>query len=131
MVRDGVVNATNTNGIGAPIPNIPFNFYNLSARYFFPKSPLAKSHRVTVFGYYTFVDEFDLIFQVTRNEENIIPTQRQLDAGLTYQMGNSGLDISLEANNLLNAELFDNFRVPQKTQGAIFDKNPIPISTRF
>ncbi|MEM6763807.1 MAG: TonB-dependent receptor [Bacteroidota bacterium] len=111
-VRDGVRNLTNTNGIGNPIPNIPFTFFNVSARYQF-NNPISKQDIVTVFGYYTYVDEFDLIFQTTRNLQNIIPTQRQLDVGLTYKLANTGLNFSLQVDNVLDAEVFDNFRVPR------------------
>lgn len=112
VVKDGARNATNTNGIGNPIPNIPSNFFNTSLRYTFD-SPFSKTDEISVFGYFTFVDEFDLIFQTTRNEENIIPTQRQLDLGLVYRLVDTGLTVSLQTNNLLDAEVFDNFRVPK------------------
>ncbi|MEO0877495.1 MAG: TonB-dependent receptor, partial [Bacteroidota bacterium] len=112
VIKGGEVNATNTNGAGNPIPNIPSTFYNVSSRYRF-NSPLSKKDEITVFAYYTFVDEFDLIFQNTRNEQNIIPTQRQLDFGITYELTDTGLTISAQTNNLLDAEVFDNFRVPK------------------
>ncbi|MEO0473337.1 MAG: TonB-dependent receptor [Bacteroidota bacterium] len=112
VVRDGEPNATNTNGIGNPIPNIPSRFFNLSLRYSF-QNPLSQKDEVSVFSYYTFVDEFDFIFQTTRNEENIIPVQRQLDAGLTYKIGQSGFTFTFEAGNILNTEVFDNYRVPR------------------
>ncbi|NRB46092.1 MAG: TonB-dependent receptor [Saprospiraceae bacterium] len=112
VVKDGIPNATNTNGIGNPIPNIPSTFYNIAGRYKFA-SPFSKADEISVFGYYTFVNEFDLIFQTTRNEENIIPLQSQMDLGLTYKFGHSGLILSLQTNNLLDAEVFDNYRVPK------------------
>lgn len=112
VVKDGERNATNTNGIGNPIPNIPSTFYNISSRYQFG-SPFSKADEITVFGYYTYVGEFDLIFQTTRNEQNIIPTQRQVDFGLTYKLARAGLTFSLQTNNLLDKEVFDNYRVPK------------------
>lgn len=112
VVKDGDVNATNTNGIGTAIPNIPSTFYNASIRYRF-SNPLAKADQISVFSYYTYVSEFDLIFQATRNEANIIPAQRQLDIGLTYNMANKGLTFSLQTNNILDEEVFDNYRVPK------------------
>jgi len=112
VIKDGIPNPTNSNGIGSPIPNIPTTFYNLSARYQFD-SPLAQKDDIFVFAYYTFVDEFDLIFQTSRNKQNIIPTQRQLDAGFTYRIDKARLSLTLEAGNVLDAEVFDNFRVPK------------------
>lgn len=112
VVKGGEANATNTNGVGNPIPNIPSTFYNLSGRYEF-QSPFSKKDDISIFSYYTYVDEFDLIFQTTRNEQNIIPTQRQLDFGLTYNIVGSGLTFSFQTSNLLNAEVYDNYRIPK------------------
>ncbi|MEM9834673.1 MAG: TonB-dependent receptor [Bacteroidota bacterium] len=117
IVKAGVPNQNNTNGVGNPIPNIPSTFFNISSRYKF-NSPISEKDEMTVFSYYTFVDEFDLIFQTTRNEENIIPTQRQLDLGLSYRLADSGFTFSLQMNNVLNEEVFDNFRVPRPGRNA-------------
>jgi outer membrane receptor protein involved in Fe transport len=113
VVKDGTPNANNTNGIGSPMPNIPSNFYNISARYQFT-SPLSKTDDVTFFGYFLFVDDFDLILQGnTSNEENIIPKQRQLDFGITYSIYKPGLTLTLQSSNILDQEVFDNYRVPK------------------
>jgi outer membrane receptor for ferrienterochelin and colicin len=113
VVKGGEPDANNTNGVGNPIPNIPSNFYNISARYQL-ESPLSKQDDITLFAYHIFVDEFDLIFQgSTRNDENIIPQQRQLDFGITYQLKRPGLTFTLQSNNLLDQEVFDNYRVPK------------------
>jgi len=113
VVKDGEPDINNTNGVGNPIPNIPSTFYNISARYNFI-SPFSKNHNITSFGYYTFVDEFDLIFQGdTKNEENIIPTQRQLDLGISYELINSGLTFSFQVNNVMDEEVYDFYRIPK------------------
>ncbi|MEM6633621.1 MAG: TonB-dependent receptor [Bacteroidota bacterium] len=112
IIRGGEPTVGNTNGVGTAIPNIPTTFYNVSGRYTFD-SPFSKEDNFSVFGYYRFVDEFDFIFQTTRNIENIIPTQRQVDIGITYMWSQPGLTFSLQADNLLDEEVFDNFRVPR------------------
>ncbi|MGD1891640.1 MAG: TonB-dependent receptor [Cyclobacteriaceae bacterium] len=117
VVKAGIPNQNNTNGVGNLIPNIPSTFFNVSSRYTF-SSPISEEDEVTVFGYYTFVDEFDLIFQTTRNEENIIPIQRQLDLGLSYRLADSGFTFSIQMNNVLDEEVFDNFRVPRPGRNA-------------
>ncbi|MEM7511972.1 MAG: TonB-dependent receptor [Bacteroidota bacterium] len=119
VVIDGEVNATNTNGIGNPIPNIPTTFFNVAAKYKF-NNPISKKDRVTLYSYFNFVDEFDLIFQPNRNIQNIIPTQRQLDAGITYKLADTGLTFSLQVDNILNADVFDNFRVPRPGRNISF-----------
>ena len=117
VVKAGQPDQNNTNGVGNPIPNIPSAFFNVSSRYTF-NSPISEKDEMIVFGYYTFVDEFDLIFQTTRNEENIIPAQRQLDLGLSYRWADSGFTFSAQMNNVLDKEVFDNFRVPRPGRNA-------------
>ena len=112
IVQAGDVNTTNTNLVGRPIPNIPVLFYNLSAR-FKRETPWRSDHNFTVFSYYNYVDEFDVILQGSqRNEDNIIPTQRSVDVGLTYAL-EKGYSVSMQVNNITNNEIFDNFRVPR------------------
>ncbi|MEM9329597.1 MAG: TonB-dependent receptor, partial [Bacteroidota bacterium] len=97
----------------APIPNIPTLFYNLGMRYRF-KSPLNAKDEIALFGYYNHVQEFSLIFEGgIRVDENFIPTQNVVDAGLSYQLSDTGFTFSLQANNVTNSELFDNYRIPR------------------
>ncbi|MEM9142104.1 MAG: TonB-dependent receptor [Bacteroidota bacterium] len=119
LEKGGEPNVGNTNGVGFPIPNIPQTFFNLQGRYRFT-GPWLKSDEFSVFGYYNFVDEFDLIFQPTRNEDNIIPAQRQLDLGMGYDWKKAHLSFSFQANNILNTEVFDNFRVPKPGRNYAF-----------
>ncbi|MEM8894275.1 MAG: TonB-dependent receptor [Bacteroidota bacterium] len=112
IVIAGEVNDTGTNLIGSPVPNIPLDFYNISARYT-RETPWRSDHNFTVFGYYNYVDDFDLIPQGTpRNPDNIIPTQESIDAGLTYAL-DRGHSLSLQVNNITNNAIFDNFSVPR------------------
>jgi outer membrane receptor protein involved in Fe transport len=112
ILKAGDINDTNTNLIGSPIPNIPTLFYNISARYT-RETPWRPDHRFTVFSYYNFVDEFDLILQGGQsNDDNIIPTQQSINAGLTYA-SEQGYSLSVQVNNVTDNEIFDNFRVPR------------------
>ena len=96
-----------------PIPNIPTLFYNLSMRYRFD-SPFNDQHEITLFSYYNHVQEFSLIFEGgIRNEENFIPTQNLIDSGISYHLTDTGFTFSLQANNVTNSELFDNYRIPR------------------
>lgn len=106
-------NANSTNDAGKPIPNIPTLFYNLGLRYKF-ESPLNSSDELTVFSYYNHVQEFSLIFEGgIRNDQNFIPAQNQVDSGVSYQLSGTGFTFSLQVNNVTNAELFDNYRIPR------------------
>lgn len=113
-------NATNTNNSGVTIPNRPLLFYNLGLRYKFD-NPLHKKHEISLFSYYNFVQEFSLIFESNiRNDLNFIPTQNQIDAGVNYQLADSGFTFSLQVNNLTNAEVFDNYRIPRPNRNFRF-----------
>lgn len=106
-------NVNSTNDAGKPIPNIPRVFYNAGLRYNL-NSPFNKSDELTLFGYYNHVQEFSLIFEgEIRNEVNFIPEQDQIDSGISYRLADPGLTFSLQVNNVTNAELFDNFRIPR------------------
>mgnify|MGYP001791702693 CR=1 FL=1 len=106
-------NAANTNDAGKPIPNIPTLFYNAGIRYRFA-NPLSDEDRITLFSYYNHVQEFSLIFEgAIRNDQNFIPTQDQIDSGLSYELSDTGFTFSLQVNNVLDADLFDNYRIPR------------------
>ncbi|MEM9000596.1 MAG: TonB-dependent receptor [Bacteroidota bacterium] len=119
LEKAGEKNVGNTNGVGFAIPNIPERFFNLEGRYQFNGTWL-KENELTIFSYFNFVDEFDLIFQPERNEDNIIPTQRQLDFGINYELKKAKVSFSFQVNNLLDQELFDNFRVPKPGRNFAF-----------
>ncbi|MEM9673253.1 MAG: hypothetical protein AAF992_11695, partial [Bacteroidota bacterium] len=60
-----------------------------------------------------FVDEFSFIQQGRFiNEDFVIPTQFAVDAGFTYSIQNY-LTLNFQANNLLDAALFDFLSVPR------------------
>ncbi|GAA4822575.1 TonB-dependent receptor [Algivirga pacifica] len=109
----GESNVTNTNGVGNRIPNIPSFMYNLSAKYQ-KETPWNKGHRFSVYSYYHFVDEFSLILEGKNiNPENLIPTQHQCDAGISYSFVDQGLTTSIQVNNIMDRTLYDNYRVPK------------------
>lgn len=112
--KEGDPNSSNSNGIGSEIPNIPSRFLNTSLRYSMV-SPFASEDRLEVFSYYTFVDEFAVVIQNANsaNPENIVPVQHQVDMGLKYDWTKTHMTIAFQVNNLLNEEVFDNFRVPR------------------
>lgn len=113
VINSEAPNTNNTNNAGEPIPNIPQLFYNLGLRYRFD-SPFNSSDQLTLFSYYNHVEEFSLIFEGgVRNDRNFIPTQNQLDSGVSYRLAESGFTFSLQVNNVTNAKLFDNYRIPR------------------
>ncbi|MEM6816532.1 MAG: TonB-dependent receptor, partial [Bacteroidota bacterium] len=114
ITKEGDRNSSNSNGIGSQIPNIPNRFLNTSIRYS-RTSPFSNEDNWQVFGYYTFVDKFAVTIQNQRNAnpENEISTQHQVDLGLKYDWSKANLTMVLQVNNVMNQEVFDNFRVPK------------------
>ncbi|MEO1099401.1 MAG: TonB-dependent receptor, partial [Bacteroidota bacterium] len=114
IIKEGDRNRGNSNGIGSDIPNIPNQFLNASIRYS-GTSLFSKDDEWEIFGYYTFVDDFALIIQNQQNAnpENVIPAQHQVDMGIKYDWSKTNLTMVLQVNNVMNREVFDNFRVPK------------------
>ncbi|MEL6918235.1 MAG: TonB-dependent receptor, partial [Bacteroidota bacterium] len=101
--------------IGVQVPNIPRLFYNVGANYTF-NNLFGSSNSLDVFWTYFFTDRFS-INEVqdldTANPDFIIPEQNIHNAGLTYVLDGKGLSFSLNIQNVFDAEIFDNFRIPR------------------
>ncbi|MEO1254920.1 MAG: TonB-dependent receptor, partial [Bacteroidota bacterium] len=105
----------NDSFVGVQIPNIPDIFFNSSIQYSFsPK--LKKDDELSFFWNYFLVDQFSVTYVIDEdnaNPANLIPTQHQQDIGVSYTPTQRGFQFSFQVNNITNAELFDNFRVPK------------------
>ncbi len=104
-----------TGSIGAQVPNQPLLFYNLGARYTI-ENVLKASNSLEVFWDYFFIDRFS-INEVqdldTANPLFIVPAQNVHNTGLIYRLPEEGLSFSFSLQNVFNAEVFDNFRIPR------------------
>ncbi len=101
--------------IGAEVPNIPNLFFNLGASYKIPNLLKTKDN-LEVFWNYFHVDQYSIneVQDIdTANPDFIIPTQRIHNTGMVYTFSETPLSISFNLNNVLNAEVFDNWRVPR------------------
>ena len=114
------------------LPNIPFLFGNTSFNYAF-KNVFKQQDRMGVYINYSFTYRYYLeeipkalegkdFFSKPKinNKELIIPSQNTLDMGISYSKG-SPFSINLEVRNILNAKLYDKFRV-QKPGLAMYFK---------
>ena len=100
---------------GRQVPNIPRLFFNSEARYTF-ENVFKPSNELEVFWNYFFIDRFSRIEVpdlARANPDNIIPAQHLHNTGLIYRMAEAGLSVSFNLNNVFNAEVFDNFRIPR------------------
>jgi outer membrane receptor protein involved in Fe transport len=97
------------------VPNIPDVFFNSSVQYSF-SSLLKEDDQFKVFWNYFFVDQFSITYVLDEdkaNPDNLVPIQNQHDLGVTYAPSSGGLKLSFQVNNITNAQLFDNFRIPK------------------
>ncbi len=108
---------------GSRVPNIPFFFTSLGFDYE-QSSIFQRKDKLRFFSTYNYTHQFYLfglpksqeggLFQdASVNSTLIIPEQHVVDAGISYKWGASNFWINLDVNNLLDADIFDEFRVPR------------------
>ena len=103
------------------LPNTPFLFSNLMLSYDLIKD--LKKYKVTGNYGLNYVKEFYLgyAFIATAFDKNTIPEQLTNDLGLTISSINERYSLSIQATNIFNQRVFDNFNI-QKPGRAIFAK---------
>jgi outer membrane receptor protein involved in Fe transport len=102
---------------GKRIPNIPYLFSNTSLT-FSLKNIFTKTDGLQVYSNYQFVYEYYLLFDGgIVNTKPTIPTQHNLDAGIIYSLQNGKYNFAFETRNILNNNLYDNFRVQRAGRG--------------
>lgn len=102
-------------GTGVQVPNNPLSFYNFGANYTI-ENFLKSENSLEFFWNYLFIDKFSINEVAdldTANPDFIIPKQKVHNAGLTYVLREKGLSFSFNLQNIFNAEVFDNFRIPR------------------
>ncbi|MEM1337972.1 MAG: TonB-dependent receptor [Bacteroidota bacterium] len=100
---------------GAQVPNIPQLFYNVGATYSFER--IFNSPNTLEFNWtYFYTDRFSINEVADLDNANpifIIPEQNLHNAGITYRMPSKGISLALNVQNVFDAEIFDNFRIPR------------------
>jgi len=98
------------------VPNVPRFFYNVGLR-FLPKNIFSDQDRkLEFFWNYFFTDRFSINEVPDFNAANpdfIIPAQHLHNTGIIYRMEDKNLSFSFNLQNVFNAEVFDNFRIPR------------------
>lgn len=100
---------------GAQVPNLAQLFYNVGATYTI-EGIFRSSNDLEVNWTYFFTDRFSIneVLDIDNaNPDFIIPEQNLHNAGVTYRMDAKGLSFSLNVQNVFDAEIFDNFRIPR------------------
>ncbi|MDL1913121.1 MAG: TonB-dependent receptor [Bergeyella sp.] len=108
---------------GMQIPNEPFFTLNTGSQYSF-KDVFFQKSRLTVFYNYHFVEKFNsalLNYGSSGREYFEVPRQNIHDIGMSYQLPQKNIIISLDIKNLTNRQVYDNFGV-QKPGRAFYVK---------
>jgi len=95
---------------GTTFPNDPTRYGNVELQW------QRKDFRV--YGFYHHIGTFNhTLLGASDNAENrpelFVPAQHRFDAGVSYRFTRYNLTVALNAVNLTDAELFDNFSVPK------------------
>lgn len=105
----GTIQTPNLN-FGFRVPNIPYLFGNLTLDYAFAKTN--SKNRFNIGYSLNYVQEYFLTpNQLGENNQDNIPTQLSHNALISYELDNGKFNISLEARNLADEDLFDNYRL--------------------
>ena len=114
----------NPNLEGSRSPNIPYYFTNLSINKEF-KKPFGWSADFNIYGNYLYTEQYfvrsvNKVLEPSLFGESpsairsiVIPTQHQVTLGFTYKFHNIPFSINVEGINMLNEELYDDFRIPR------------------
>ncbi|WP_026776446.1 TonB-dependent receptor [Polaribacter sp. Hel_I_88] len=90
------------------VPNIPFLYGNLNVDYSFKPSP--KNNKLNIGYSLNYVEEYFFTpNQLGANNQDNIPTQLSHNAMVSYEIDEGKYNISLEARNITNQDLFDNY----------------------
>jgi len=102
------------------MPNIPYFFGNADVSGSF-RNVFAKGNNLTVGYNLLFVNRFWLDWpsfgNPTAEDKNSIPTQLTHDINMVYSLKNGRYNISLEARNLADKPVFDNFSLQKPGRG--------------
>lgn len=102
---------------GYRMPNLPYFFWNADATYYV-HDLFAKGNTLNINYTFNFVDKIyrNAIAYGSKESKDFIPQQMYSDVSATYTMKNGKYNISLEAKNLENALLYDNFSLQKPTR---------------
>lgn len=119
---------------GSRLRNTPYMFGNTGFTYNIPNIAGSASS-LKIYGFYNYIKEFylepiskdleakGLFGKAAINSLLVIPTQHFTSAGASYTLPQYGISLGLEAKNLLDKDLYDNFRVQRAGRSFHFKIN--------
>jgi outer membrane cobalamin receptor len=93
---------------GQQIPNEPFYTANGNVQYRFDGFAQKKS-MLNLYYNFGFVNAFETIWQLKRDDFNLTPHQFIQDIGASYRFPNQKIVVSFDAKNIFNQQAYDNF----------------------
>lgn len=110
------IEAANTSAqflVGTTFPNIPSLFSTTRLSYEL-KDLIQADDRFQLYVQHKFVDEFNYInVGKVYDADNYIPVQHTLNTGFTYSIAKEKIKLAFNVVNLLDAEIYDNYKVPR------------------
>ncbi|MBB6003787.1 TonB-dependent receptor [Arcicella rosea] len=112
-----VLDSRNSYLIGTAFPNYPTTFGNVELSW--QKSNfLNQKNQIRFYTFYNYIGAFNHILVAANNSPSTtpdayVPVQHRVDLGCSYKLSKQNLTLSFNIQNLLNAELYDNFLVPK------------------
>ncbi|RZL20050.1 MAG: TonB-dependent receptor [Pedobacter sp.] len=112
-----IINGSKFNGLlqdnaslfdGQQIPNEPFYTANGNVQYRFDGFAQKKS-MLNLYYNFGFVNAFETIWQLKRDDFNLTPHQFIQDIGASYRFPNQKIVVSFDAKNIFNQQAYDNF----------------------
>lgn len=119
---------------GSRLRNTPYMFGNTGLTYTLPRT-FSSASTLKVYGFYNYIKEFylepiskdleakGLFGKASINSLLVIPTQHFISGGASYTLPHLGVSFGVEAKNILNKDLYDNFRVQRAGRSLHFKIN--------
>lgn len=133
----GITNAQDTWKNDARLRNTPYFFGNLGLNSTY-NDVFGQEDQLHVHVHYNFLREFyletipkdlepnsflGLFGSAQLNTDLIIPNQHLLNAGVTYRVAQTGITLGAEVRNILDAQIFDYYRIPRPGRNISFKIN--------
>ncbi len=112
-----VLDTRNNYLIGTAFPNYPTTFGNVELSWQ-KANFLSPKNQIRFYTFYNYIGAFNHILVAASNSptttpDAYVPVQHRVDLGCSYKLSKQNLTLSFNIQNLLNAELYDNFLVPK------------------
>lgn len=99
--------------VGTSFPNVPKFFYNTRLSYQIGKL-IDERHQLGIYAQYKYIDEFNyIIVGQIHDPQNYVPVQQRVDLGLNFSLYRGRILLAMNANNIFDADNFDNYSIPR------------------